>query len=164
MKLSQCAALVRGASLDKPDSLKTNVTDVSKILSITPVHLQHLFYFLSGPAWRVCSEDPPPGVRWRRDPVHGRHAEWSSRRQRQGEDGGGRGANFVWFFFFFWFYSFHLCRFHQRFDSLYNELWCKWIIGGRENYCRESVLFRILLRIPFFLSLSCNEWKCKTSK
>lgn len=24
--------------------------------------------------------------------------------------------------FFFLFYSFHLCRFHQRFDSLYNEL------------------------------------------
>lgn len=37
MKLSQCAALVRGASLDKPDSLKTNGTDVSKIYRL------HLF-------------------------------------------------------------------------------------------------------------------------
>lgn len=63
MKLSQCAALVRGTSLDKPDSLKTNGTDVYKILLITPVNLQNFFCFLSGPAWRVCSEDPPPGVR-----------------------------------------------------------------------------------------------------
>lgn len=38
------------------------------------------------PAWGEWSEHPPLRVRWRRDPGHGRLAEWSSGRQRQGED------------------------------------------------------------------------------
>lgn len=148
MKLTQCAALGRGRSLDTLDSFKNKWNRC-----VVPVNLLSCFnwnvclFVFFGPAWRVYSEDPPPGVRWRRDPGHGRHAERSSRRQRQGEEQEHFVLTHIWtwsqcevficlfWVFFFKFHSFYLCSFQHSFDRLPHRI----SYDANEKYEAEKI-------------------------